>query len=388
MANNQIRNLLSHIQKRFFISSVTLSSTPLSATSSSSFTVHYLLKSCGLPLESAISVSEKLQLDAKNQQRTQSVVDLLKSHNFSDTQLVKLIEKRPAVLQCKAQENIQPKFEYLIKQGFKGKLLPELILSNPVILRRALDSHIKPSFEFLKSVLDSNDKIVAAIRRSSWLLTFDLKGTMQPNVEFLLKEGVPAYGIEKMILLQPRAIMQKHDRMVYAVNAVKNLGLEPKSRMFIHAVRVIISMSELTWKKKFEMMKSMGWNEEEILSAFKRDPLCLACSEEKIKNAMDFYLNTMKLKPHVIIAYPKFLMYAIDTRLRPRYNVLKVLESKKLIEGDKKIEWLLTINEKTFLQQYVIKYVDKVPGLKLSHVFNLAAFQFYRALEKRILVGL
>ncbi|EEF36829.1 conserved hypothetical protein [Ricinus communis] len=329
MANNQIRNLLSHIQKRFFISSVTLSSTPLSATSSSSFTVHYLLKSCGLPLESAISVSEKLQLDAKNQQRTQSVVDLLKSHNFSDTQLVKLIEKRPAVLQCKAQENIQPKFEYLIKQGFK-----------------------------------------AAIRRSSWLLTFDLKGTMQPNVEFLLKEGVPAYGIEKMILLQPRAIMQKHDRMVYAVNAVKNLGLEPKSRMFIHAVRVIISMSELTWKKKFEMMKSMGWNEEEILSAFKRDPLCLACSEEKIKNAMDFYLNTMKLKPHVIIAYPKFLMYAIDTRLRPRYNVLKVLESKKLIEGDKKIEWLLTINEKTFLQQYVIKYVDKVPEGHLSIFFH------------------
>ncbi|XP_021683722.1 uncharacterized protein LOC110667233 isoform X1 [Hevea brasiliensis] len=255
-----------------------------------------------------------------------------------------------------------------MKNGFVDELLPELIVLNRTILKRGLDTHIKPSFEFLRSYLNDNDKIVAAIKRASWLLTHDLKGRMQPNMDFLIKEGVPPHCLEKFITLQPRAIMQRKHRIVYAVNAVKNLGLQPTSRMFVHAVRVMISMSESTWKKKIELLKSIGWSEEKILSAFVRDPLCLACSEEKIKNVMDFYMNTMKLEPHTIIAYPKFLMYAVDKRLRPRYDVLKVLESNKLIKGNRKIEWLFTITEKNFMKNYVNRYADEVPGLLEMYV--------------------
>ncbi|XP_050232034.1 transcription termination factor MTERF4, chloroplastic-like [Mercurialis annua] len=355
MAKTQLKNLVFHIQKRFF------TSTPTPPSSSS--TVEFLKNSCGLSLKSAISVTQRLHLEEKNQKNIQSVLEILKAHSFTDTQLTKLIEKRPEILLSKVKENIQPKLEYLENQGFAGKLLPELILLNPVILRRALDSHIKPSFEFLKSVLGSNGSVVASVKRSSWLLTFNVKGVMLPNIEFLEKGGVPALHIERLLRLQPRAIMQKHDRVVQAFNSVKEKGVEPKSPMFVHAIRVMLSMSDVTWKNKIEVMKSLGWNYEDIIGAFARHPLCLACSEKKLRNAMDFYLNTMKLEPKVVISYPRFLMYAIETRLRPRYNVLKALESKNLIKGHKKIEWLLTLNEKAFLQRYVMKYADEFPGM-------------------------
>ncbi|KAJ9129240.1 hypothetical protein P3X46_033970 [Hevea brasiliensis] len=151
--------------------------------------------------------------------------------------------------------------------------------------------------------------------------------------------------------------------MVYAVNAVKILGLQPTSRMFVHAVRVMLSMSESTWKKKIELMKSFGWSEEEILSALVREPVILACSEKKIKNVMDFCMNTVKLELHTIIAYPKFLLYAVDKRLRPRYGVLKVLQSKELINWNRKIEWVFVLSEKDFLKNYIDRYADEVPGL-------------------------
>ncbi|KAF2300866.1 hypothetical protein GH714_017916 [Hevea brasiliensis] len=292
-------------------------------------------------LESALSDSRKRQVDENHLQRAQSVLEVLKAHNFTDTHVARLISKQPQVLHCRVSENLQPKFEYLMKNGFVGELLPELIVSNPIILRRALDTQIKPSFELLRSYLYSNDKIVSAMKRSSWLLTFNLKGTMQPNMDFLKKEGVPPHILENLIKSHPRTLMQKHHRMVYAVNTVKNLGLKSTSGMFIHAVRVMISMSEYTWKKKIELMKSFGWCEEEILSAFVREPLCLACSEEKIKNVMDFYMNTMKLEPHTIIAYPKFLMYAVDKRLRPRYadEVPGLLEMYVGAKKSKKLEY-------------------------------------------------
>jgi mTERF domain-containing protein len=85
---------------------------------------------------------------------------------------------------------------------------------------------------------------------------------------------------------------------------------------------------------------------------------------------MDFFINTMELERQNIIACPLFLGYSIDKRVRPRYNVIKVLKSKKLISRDKKMTTLLTINEKNFLTNYVHRYVDVVPGLLELYMGN------------------
>jgi len=67
-----MRNLLSVLKKRFLVtSSVTLSppTSPLpTSRSSPSFTVQFLVNSCGLPLKSSLSVSKKFQMDEKKLQ--------------------------------------------------------------------------------------------------------------------------------------------------------------------------------------------------------------------------------------------------------------------------------------------------------------------------------
>ncbi|XP_065865055.1 uncharacterized protein [Euphorbia lathyris] len=270
LGNNLIRNVFSQIHNRFLQSSATLSSTsplPNSVTSSSSFTVQFLVNSCGLPLKSALSVSEKFQLEETNPQKPQSVLQLLKWHHFSDTQVAKLIVKYPQILHIKVKNNLQPKLEYFVQNGF-------------------------------------------------------------------------------------------------AVNAVKNLGLEPNAPMFVHALRVMISMRASTWEKKIGFMKSMGWKEEEILMAFKRYPYCLAFSEAKIRKALHFYLNIMKLQPKSVVANPVLLGLSIEKRIRPRFNVLNILQSKKLIEINKKdFKKDFMISEKDFKQKYVDEYIPKAPGL-------------------------
>ena len=78
---------------------------------------------------------------------------------------------------------------------------------------------------------------------------------------------------------------------------------------------------------------------------------------------MDFLVNTLKMELRTVIGRPEFLMLSVDKRIRPRYNVLKILESKKLVIGKKNMKQLLTMRENNFFQNYVIKYADKVPGL-------------------------
>ncbi|XP_008231596.1 PREDICTED: uncharacterized protein LOC103330763 [Prunus mume] len=358
MANIVLRNLHSLVQKRLL---ATLP-TPTSALCSS-FTVEYLVQSCGLPLESAISTSKKLQIDKKQTHRIDFMLKFLKSNGFDDAQIAKLITKRPTILHYKVLNNLEPKFNFLIENGFVGQNLPELVLLNPVILTRSLDSHIKPAVQFLKKLLSTNDMLAAA-KRSSWLLNMDSVSTIQPNVALLQNEGVPLDVITKMILFQPRTVMQNVDRMAYAVRTIKDLGIDPTGPMFVRAVRVMISMKESTWKRKIDFFKSYGWSEDVVLSVFKRQPFCLACSEEKLGRVMDFFLNTVKLEPETMIANPMLLMHGFEKTVLPRYNVFKILVSKKLIKRDnKRLCWLITQSERRFLDYYVLKYLNEVPDL-------------------------
>ncbi|XP_065865360.1 uncharacterized protein [Euphorbia lathyris] len=177
-----------------------------------------------------------------------------------------------------------------------------------------------------------------------------------------MKEGgLPTHVVQRFLTLQPKSIFQSSGKLISAVSSVKNLGFETTDRMFLQAFRVMIQMSESTWKKKIEVMKSMGFSEEDILKAFKRFPPCLALSEENIMETLNFYFNTMKLEPQTIIVNPNLLGYSIEKRVCPRYHVLKVLESKKLIKGIK--IRILVIGEKNFRDKYIDQFKDEVPGL-------------------------
>ncbi|KAA0050287.1 transcription termination factor MTERF9 [Cucumis melo var. makuwa] len=123
--------------------------------------------------------------------------------------------------------------------------------------------------------------------------------------------------------------------MIQVVKTLKELGIEPKASTFVHALRVRGGMSDPIWKKKINVLKSLGWSENEIFTLFKRQPMSLARSEEKMRYAADFCFNTVKLDPGTVISYPMSFVYSVDKQLRPKYKVLEVLKLKNLLKNKK-----------------------------------------------------
>lgn len=267
------------------------------------------------------------------------------------------------LLHCRPQTTLKPKIDFFIENGFRGSLLHEVVVQNPNVLRRSLKTHLEPVFGLLRTYILTFEELHTAIRRFGWLLTTQHDFSLKPNMEFLLREGVSPDRVSKFIVYQPRAAVQSHKRMVKAVESVKRMGIEPKSALFIHAIRVILGMNEANWNRKVEVLKSLGWTEEDVHSTFKRDPTCLGASEEKMRRLMDFYLNTAKVDLEMIIKYPKFLTYGLDTRLNRRQRVLEILIAKGLLKADKSSGWIFTVSEDCFLKRYVTKNLDNVPGL-------------------------
>ncbi|KAJ6392957.1 hypothetical protein OIU77_022438 [Salix suchowensis] len=347
-----MRNLLSLMQKRFLSTPIPSAASALSLDSpssssspppSSSFTVQYLVNSCGLPLKFALKVSRNFHLHENNLQSFQSVFRCFQSHNIPSIRITKLIKRRPQILNYNVEDNLKPKLLLLVQNGIVGHHMFKVFVSNPVILSADLDSQIKPCFQFLKSVLGSDRNVVEAISRSSNLLTCDLKGTQQ-----LYSTSMIVWSMQWMIL--------------------RIWDLIQRAPVFLEAVRVRIHMSESIWREKIEVMKSLGWSEEEIFSAFKRDPNFLKSPVEKIRVATDFFVNTLNLGRQIFSEDPEFFTLKTDKSCRMRYDVFKLLESEKLIEGDVKIEEVIKMRDKEFLVKYVKKYVDNIPGI--WEIFN------------------
>ncbi|KAM7265980.1 hypothetical protein ACFE04_003663 [Oxalis oulophora] len=358
-----MKNLLTLIQNRFN----STSSTAVQLQNSSSITIDYLINSCGLSSKSALSTSKKLNLDPTKIQKSKSVLQLLKSNGLDDTQITKLVERSPEILKCRVASNLKPKVDYFVENGWSGMHLAMLFMSNSDIIGRSLDGQIKPTFEFLKRLLGSNADVIKASIRCPWLLRSDLKNVLKPNVEFLIKEGFPISSVAKLIILNPRVLLLKPEYLARDFNAVKELGFHPKSLSFVHTLRVIAQLSESTLSKKVELFKSLGWKQEDILCMFAKNPFGFAYSEEKIRSGMDFLVNTVKVELDFVIARPTLINFGLD-KMRRRYYILKVLESKNLFKWHDGVAILLTrTNEKTFLKRYIDRYKTKVPGLEAMY---------------------
>ncbi|GMH10241.1 hypothetical protein Nepgr_012082 [Nepenthes gracilis] len=378
MANVAFKRLACLLQNRFLKTTATnlwpkatakktssaakLAASVIQQPPSSSFTVQFFMNSCGLPLRAAISTSKKIRLNENKKGQMESVIAFLKSHGFSDVQIAKLILEYPQFLHFKISQNLAPKIEYLIECGFTGSLLPEIVLLCPYMLRRSLAVRLKPTFEFLRKYVGTNERALVAIKRSPLLLQFNIEKNMQSNVEYLIKEGMPSCSISRLIITQPTCLLQNIDKVAHKVETVKKFGIHPSTRGFVDAFRVMVSMSELTWKKKVEVLKSLGWSEEDVIDTFVRSPLSLARSEEKLRSVMDFYVNTVKIEPKSIIAQPMLLGFSLNRRLIPRFNVLKILEEKNLL-NNKKPASILAKSEKDFVNTYIFKNLKELPIL-------------------------
>ncbi|XP_071723774.1 uncharacterized protein [Rutidosis leptorrhynchoides] len=360
MAFFSVKNLfILLVQKRFLSTSNGLSSSPL--LSSSSIAAEYLINSCGLSSKSALSISQKLNLDDNNLQKVKSVVEFLKSNGFYDNHIAKMAGKRPRILLNKVEKTLKPKMDLFVRNGFTCTHIIDLFTSNPNLLFRSLGDEIEPTLEFLKETLESSDEVIRAMKR---LLRHRVcvKETMKSNVDFLIKQGVSAGNVSKMVLSYPNVFTRKHAEFVLNFNAVKDMGIHPDECGFTYALTVMLHMNECTLSRKIELFKSLGWTHDDIVFMFKRSPFCFAYSEVKIRNTVAYFVNTIKVEREFFIAHPELLSYSVD-RMHKRYKIVKVLESKKLLKWNNQVAWTISMPDKYFIDNFVVKYEKNVPGL-------------------------
>ncbi|XP_059635371.1 uncharacterized protein LOC132277538 [Cornus florida] len=213
------------------------------------------------------------------------------------------------------------------------------------MLDSSLENQIKPTFDFLKGYVRANETLILAVKQSIRVRLCNVQKVMVPNIDTLWAHGVPKFHIEKLIMMQLRALMLGVDVFKNVTDAIKEMGFDPKSQSW-----AITSMSMNTkhnWEKKKEAFMSFGWSESTFLRL-----IFMLGSEKKIRELMDFLVNKAGLGASENAKCPNLIRNNLR-RINPRCSVLQVLMSKGLIGKEVNVLCALDCGKKRFETRFL-----------------------------------
>lgn len=300
--------------------------------------------------------------------KSDAVVSLFHSYGFSEDQVAWILHKQPKLrTTLNPEKTIRPKLDYLLDFGYNQSELVILISSDPHLLGFSLEKRIVHNVNILKQLLSSVELVKKAIGRSSRLLRYNLEKYMVPTMETLRMHGVPDRRIVQAVASFPRVMTHKPDLISGIATELEKLGMDPSSRAFIVGINAKVVMAQSVWDSKEALYKSLGWSDEDFLSAFKKHPYCMLNSEGKIKKMMDFYINNLGWDPAFLSERPILIDLSLERRVLPRCTVLNMLASRRLLGGERALPKLLLLDEGSFEADYVLKYSEEISVLRKAY---------------------
>lgn len=296
-----------------------------------------------------------------------ATVEFFRTNGFSDSQIKSITVKRPKFYVYNLKKCMKPKLEFFKALGFAELQMAKFLSSQPYILERSLENHIIPCIEILRRVLDTDENVLKAIRAGCLVLEYNIEKVLEPNIAILVNHGVPKSLVVKLMLIQPRTLLQSTARLNKIIDEVKKLGFDPTNLLFVLAIRSMAVMSKALWEKKLEAYMNFGLTKDEVYSAFRRQPMFMIVSEQKISKLMDCYVNKLSMEPLIISKHPYLLLFSLEKRILPRCSVLQLLMSNKVITEDFSLTYMFKMTEKQFIERIVKKYEHKVPKVVKAH---------------------
>ncbi|KAL9462117.1 hypothetical protein AB3S75_000170 [Citrus x aurantiifolia] len=78
------------------------------------------------------------------------------------------------------------------------------------------------------------------------------------------------------------------------------MGFSTNSRMFVYGLVVLSCLNEETFGRKLELFRSYGFSKEEVLQMFRKAPLILKASEERLQLGLEFFLKEIECEKSVL----------------------------------------------------------------------------------------
>lgn len=260
--------------------------------------MNYLVDTLGFSKQEASLASSKVT-SRKHLKNPDSVTNFLKQSGFDNTQVKRLVFVAPKLLFYDVSKALQPKFQCLMDLGLSRSDLVRVMTRDTTIVERGLVTHLRPTIDLLRKILGSDEDVVKAIKRTSWLLSFGAHHMMKNNVLLLRNSGVSEDRIRKLVIMNPNYLTQKPEWIKDLLNRLeKDFRIPLHSPIFPYGFQALAAQNKSRCEKKIGIFKSFGWSDDNVLMMFRKLPHSIAFSEDRIQKALSFYMKKHGCSPH------------------------------------------------------------------------------------------
>ncbi|KAK8542771.1 hypothetical protein V6N12_015351 [Hibiscus sabdariffa] len=242
---------------------------------------------------------------------------------------------------------------------------------NSTLLTCSLDKKLIPSIQFIRKVLgNNNEDLFKVFSRCNGFIARDCILKLSRNIEYLESCGIVGSQLSSLLRRQPRIFRMRDSALRELVSRALAMGFSTDSRMLVHAIHTMSCLSEETFKKKWELFNSFGFSDDDCVTMFRRAPGLFRVSEEKLKLGIKFFIDVAKFDKNVLVSKPFNLMLSLEDRVIPRYEVLQIIKSKKLLKKDKSFSNILELTENEFLE-FISRFTDDMEELLIAYKAHL-----------------
>ncbi|KAL3514028.1 hypothetical protein ACH5RR_026745 [Cinchona calisaya] len=333
------------------------------------FLVPHLQTLVGLSREEAIAATNKVNLWKTSTKDPILVLNFFQELGLDKAQIKTIVSRDPRLILYDVDKTLKPKIRVLQELGFSGSDLNKLIVFNRDILSKSVNYGIRNPIEFLRNLLGSDENVAKAVKKFAVLFDISRQKNIRSNVEVLKGVGFSDERILKYFFKSPSRFVCNPQLLEEVICRVENeFGIPRESKMFYHGVDVISSSKRATFDAKFEMYRSCGFRDEQICKMFRTFPFVLSKSEAKVRETIDYIVGELGCDRDYLVSYPVLFSLSMEKRMKPRYEVMKVLRKRKLIKKIPGLCYLFYVSESKFVSYFLLPHMDKIPDIYRSYM--------------------
>ncbi|KAL1226111.1 Transcription termination factor MTERF5 [Cardamine amara subsp. amara] len=296
------------------------SSTASDGRKEKTYTVSYLVDSLGLTTKLAESISRKVSFEDKA--NPDSVLNLLRSYGFTDSQISSIVTIYPRLLMLDAEKSLGPKLQSLQSRGASSYELTEIVSTVPKILGKRGVKSISVCYDFVKGIIEADKS--SKLEKLCHSFPQGKKENKIRNISVLRDLGVAQRLLFPLLISDSQPVCGKQ-RFEESLKKVVDMGFDPATSKFVEALRVIYRMSDKTIEEKVNVYKRLGFGAADVWAIFKKWPSVLSYSEKKITHTFETLkrcgllkhevLSLLKKHPKCICSSEQKIVNSIETFL-------------------------------------------------------------------------
>ncbi|XAR71577.1 hypothetical protein NMG60_11017917 [Bertholletia excelsa] len=258
---------------------------------------------------------------------------------------VALIVRRPALLNYDLDSQLIPRVSYLNDlSGGDDQSTGTVLRKLPAILAYTAE-HCKQHVDFLNSYAGLTDEqIFRIVLVYPNLFSASRKRKLQPRIDFLKQCGLDSHDIFRFLIKAPLFLsLSFEENLAFKLVFLVKIGYEYRTKDMAMAMGAATRTSCKNLQEVVGLFLNYGLSCKDILAMSKKHPQILQYNHESLEEKIDYLVDEMGREVKELLAFPAFLGYKLDSRIKHRYEV-----KRKILGEGMSLNKLLSESAETF----------------------------------------